>query len=369
MLYDEDSNLYEFKIINKIIKELSVEEKYSYSVSNGGNEFKNSILKLVFLDYLENVKRNFFVEVSATPGGSGALYATFKNFLSKDEYILLPEYAWDNYDSICLECELKNKKYPLFNDSNNFNIDKLNDLLDEQLKTQNGYILINDPCHNPTGYTLKEEEWIKLISILNNKNKEKEITLILDIAYMEYYDIDSLKYRRLFNLLTNLNSNIKVVICFSGSKCFSLYGLRIGAIIYLTKIKNDINHFNDVINFTLRSTWSTSSTLGINIINKLVNNNDYYLEYKKELNNSILTLKNRAKLFLEEANKYKILYYPFQNGFFITIKCDGYKTFNKLKEKDVFVVPLDYGIRITLSSINLKEIKPLVEKIKESLEE
>lgn len=47
-------------------------------------------------------------------------------------------------------------------------------------------IVINDPCHNPTGYSLSEDEWKKVISFLNECSKTHAVVLLNDIAYIDF---------------------------------------------------------------------------------------------------------------------------------------------------------------------------------------
>jgi aromatic-amino-acid transaminase len=47
--------------------------------------------------------------------------------------------------------------------------------------------LLNTPAHNPTGYSLTENEFDEVISFLNQCGKQnKRITFVIDPAYMDY---------------------------------------------------------------------------------------------------------------------------------------------------------------------------------------
>lgn len=47
-------------------------------------------------------------------------------------------------------------------------------------------IVINDPCHNPTGYSLSKDEWKEVISFLNECSKTHAVVLLNDIAYIDF---------------------------------------------------------------------------------------------------------------------------------------------------------------------------------------
>ena len=70
------------------------------------------------------------------------------------------------------ENNLKIAEYELFNDKNHFNIDSIKETVHEVMKTQERILLlINDPCENPTGYTMSHEEWKEVIDFVNEVSK------------------------------------------------------------------------------------------------------------------------------------------------------------------------------------------------------
>ena len=46
--------------------------------------------------------------------------------------------------------------------------------------------IINDPCHNPTGYSLSDDEWNAVIDVLNELSKQGPVILLNDIAYIDF---------------------------------------------------------------------------------------------------------------------------------------------------------------------------------------
>ena len=76
-------------------------------------------------------------------------------------------------------------------------------------------VIINDPCHNPTGYTLSLDEFKTIIDILN-KYKDNDIVFLYDVAYLEY---TSEKDNRIKMLeLLRLEAHVITILAFSGSK-------------------------------------------------------------------------------------------------------------------------------------------------------
>jgi aspartate/tyrosine/aromatic aminotransferase len=370
MLYDEEGNLFTFDSVNKTINNLTADEKFEYSSTPGHAKFHEAVKRWVFQDNYDEMTSVFHVEVMATPGGSGALSNTFSNYLNPGEKALLPSIMWGNYKQFLYESGSSYDCYNLFNDKDEFNIEHLKEMVYKHKKEQNRVLLvINDPCHNPTGYCMKDDEWDQVIDLLNEVSADGcNVILMLDMAYIDY-DLRGLENsRNTIMKFRRFNDNILTVLGFSGSKTMALYGLRIGAMIGLSKNEKDIKDFAVANKFSSRAKWSNSSMLGINIITKIILDEELKNSFKNELEQARLTLISRAKAFIEEADKVGLKYLPFDCGFFITIPCDDPDAvYKRLVEKKVHLIPMGNIIRATLSSISLEECKKLPKIIKECL--
>lgn len=368
MLFDEEGKFYTFKTVEKASASLSGREKYSYESTAGNKEYHEALYKWVFKDYYLDMKQNMKLACIATPGGSGAICNTFSNYLSKGDKVLLPSLMWTNYIQIAKEEGLGYETYELFDKDghfNNFSFEaKCIKLKQEQ---QRVVVVINDPCQNPTGYTMSYIEWIGVVDTLNSISRDgTPVVLLYDMAYIDY-DIRGFEAsRKNIKLFQSLNENVLTVLCFSGSKTLGLYGLRIGAQIALTKSEEVKDEFIKANDFSARGMWSGTSTLGQNVITKVLN--DYSDEFSEELTFARKLLIDRANLFKEEAFKCGLKHYPYECGFFVTIPCDEpNKVFEELKEKGLYILPLASGIRLTLSSITLDEVRRAVKLISEVL--
>src|SRR5690606_10300837 len=108
-------------------------------------------------------------------------------------------------------------------------------------------IVINDPCHNPTGFQLSEEEWQAIVKIVN-KFDQNEIILTFDLAYFDYDPRGFKNARKTFEFFMDLKEHVQVLICFSASKSFAMYGVRLGGLIGLHHNKAQYDFFKkDVI--------------------------------------------------------------------------------------------------------------------------
>ena len=78
-------------------------------------------------------------------------------------------------------------------------------------------------------------------------------------------------------------------------------------------------------------------------------------------------MKQRSDLFVLEANECGLDYYPYSEGFFITLKFDDNKVrdeaHQKLMNEHIYTIKVNKGIRIGVCAIPVSKIKGLAKKI------
>ena len=369
MLKDEDGLLYEFNSVKEVINTLRISEKFAYSNSSGTPNYEKAVLYTLFGKYLEDIKKECFIKSVATPGGSGALNLAFTNYAGKKETVLLPNHMWENYLNYGLELGFNSYTYQLFNDNDLFDIDDLNkkvNLLKD--KQERITILINDPCENPTGFCMKDIDYDRLIQI-SKDNPNNKFIYIMDVAYFDFYNADPNIIRSRYAKFKDIPNNALVLFVFSGSKSFGLYGLRIGSLVALSRQQKEIEYFEEASSFSCRAIWSTSSTLGMSIIEKLVLIDEYRESYEQEVKYVYDMLEKRSLAFLESAKQVGLKTLPYERGFFICVPCkDPYETVELLHNDKVHVVPTKTCLRIALCGINKQEVSLLPKIIKSRLD-
>lgn len=371
MLFDEEGNLFTFDSVDKVLASLTADEKYAYGSTPGSADYHEALKRWIFREYYDEFMENCYVGVMATPGGSGAISNTFTNYLNENDKVLLPSFMWGNYKQFAYENHADYITYDLFDKEGNFNlIDIKNKMI--KLKEEQGRVLlvVNDPCQNPTGYTMTDNEWKELIDIINELSSDSTpIILLHDMAYIDYDYRGFERTRQNMRLYQQLNDSALVVLAFSGSKTLALYGIRIGGQIAISKNKNHIDDFNRANKFSSRAKWSNTTNLGMNIISKVFLNEEYRKSFEEELEKSRITLVTRANTFLEECKRVDLKTIPFNCGFFVTIPCQNPdKVYEKLVEKKIHIIPMGNVIRVTLSAITIADCKYLPAVIKECLE-
>ena len=235
-LADENGNLVAYDNVFKHYDKIDARTKAAYAASFIGNaNYRDNVYKWVCQDHCDKLNHS----VIATVGGSGAVSMTISNILDKGQTVILPDIAWGSYKLMASQFEL-DCAYTISN------ISKKQDKI---------LVVINDPCHNPTGYTLTVAQWQEIVSFINEVSKEVPCVILNDIAYIDYsYDLDHVRdYMECYN---ELSANAMAIIAFSCSKTLTSYGLRCGAAILLTKDATSLRETEIVFEKSARSVWS-----------------------------------------------------------------------------------------------------------------
>lgn len=368
VLYDDNEKLLSFDTVVESYKNLDSEDIFAYAPEiDGTSQYKEAVKQLVLGKDYEDRYKGHFMEVIATPGGTGAIRNSLKNYLNPGEKLLLPKLMWSPYKLMAQEVGATFDTYEMFDEDNKFNISSFKQKVKELASVQeNVVIMINDPCHNPTGYSLEVTEWKEILEFLQEVAKEKNIILLNDIAYMDFSKRCLNEYRELFK---NLDENLLVIFLFSMSKSFTCYGLRAGAQLALSTNESVIKEFKNVNKYSCRATWSNISRGAMTLLPELVLNEEKYEKLQKERVSSSAMLHKRAEIFLKEAKEVGLEIYPYKDGFFITIpvKDSVEATMERLEKENIFSVPLQNEIRIGLCSIPTEKVYGLCEKIKKCL--
>ncbi|WP_418966188.1 pyridoxal phosphate-dependent aminotransferase [Cetobacterium sp.] len=368
IFYNDNEEMHTLDIVNDEYKNLSGKELFNYSSSISGEElFIEAVKQYTFgKNYARSLENNF-VEVIATPGGSGAIYNTFKNYINPGEVVLLPNYMWSSYKLMSKEVGGGHQTYSLFNKKGKFDLINFKNSVIELAKIQkNLVIVLNNPCHNPTGYTLSTYEIKGIMNILKEACNMCNIILINDIAYMDF----NVKKNDLSEFYRDLPDNFLLIVTFSMSKSFCCYGLRVGAQIAISSSKDTIENFLDASLYTCRSVWSNISKGGMTLFSNIVLNRKKYRQLLLEQSYMRNMVKERADIFLAEASAINLPILPYKSGFFITIPFSQgleKEIETKLKNENIFAIIIPGGIRIAICSIPKYKIYNLAEKIKKVL--
>ena len=366
-LLDDEGKLIVLESVDEVFQQLSKTDYAEYAPIGGIKPFREAVQKAAFGAHAPEG----FKEAVATPGGTGSLRNVISNYSSFGDKILTSDWHWAPYNTIAGEIGRSIATFTLFDENRGFNAASFAEESARLLQEQDSLVIIlNTPAHNPTGYSLTLEDWDKVIASLCEEAKSgKPITLLIDAAYIDFAG-DEDEYREFLPKLSVLPENVLCVMAYSLSKTYTLYGGRCGAMICIAKTQAIADEFKRVCEFSSRGSWSNSAKLGQVILSRVYEDPALLARVDEERAKYRNMLIARGTAFSEAAAKAGLEIVPFDAGFFVSVPCaDPDALSRKLEEKDVFLVPLKLGIRVSVASVSEEKCRRLPAIIKEAMDE
>ena len=359
-LLDDDGELIVLSSVNDVFKNLSPKEFAEYAPISGTPEFKKAVKQ----DALRGYEPKGFVEASATPGGTGAIRNTIANYTDRGDSLLVADWYWSPYGTIAAEQGRKVETFAFFNDERKFNAEdfkiKAESLLSRQ---QRLVIILNTPAHNPTGYSLTTEDWNNVKTVLEALPAEKKITLLVDVAYIDFAG-DEEEYRSFLPILEDMPENVLTLISHSLSKAYTLYGMRCGALICLAKTEEIAEEFKRVCEFSSRASWSNCARAPQVILSKIYGDPELKAKVFEERQGYREMLLRRGRAFEKAAADCGLEMVPFDAGFFASIPCcNPDEVAARLEKEGIFLVPLAKGLRVSVASVSEEVCRMLPARI------
>ncbi len=365
-LMDDQGKLVVLESVNEVFQQLNPVDYAEYAPIGGLKSFREVVQKAAFGAHAPEG----FMEAVATPGGTGSLRNVISNYSSFGDKVLTSDWHWAPYNTIAAEIGRSIDTFTFFDENRGFNAASFAEKTAELLAVQESLVIIlNTPAHNPTGYSLTPTDWDSVIEVLQKQAQAgKPIALLIDAAYIDFAG-DEDEYRAFLPKLSALPENVLPIMAYSLSKTYTLYGARCGAMICVAKTKEIADEFKRVCEFSSRGSWSNSAKMAQVILSRIYEDPALLRRVDEERAKYRNMLLARGRAFSEEAEKVGLEIVPFDAGFFVSVPCDDPDAVSrKLEEKDVFLVPLKLGIRVSVASVPEDKCRRLPALIKEAME-
>ena len=365
-LHDEEDNIVTYRSVYDAFNKIPDSRKASYAEEISGNaSFRQAIY-----DWINrNGELQMPHQVIASAGGTGALALGFSCFLQDNDYILLPTPAWGNYRNMARTANLNVENYQLVNEKGEAD---LTDLMTKGIyvmkKCHKLVMVVNDPCQNPTGISLSDQDWNNLVNYLNKMAGFGKVILMVDAAYLDYSNHDG---RGFLKHLNSLNANVLVMLAFSCSKTMTAYGMRLGASVIIGRDQDEVDRIAGSFTKTARALWSNVNNGAMDCFVEV--STALRRQFDDERQQCIELIRQRAEAFLTEAGKYGLPLFPYQDGFFCMLKIDDEVLLDKLHKallaRHIYTVKFTGGLRIALCSLNLNDCRKLPALLNQCLKE
>lgn len=365
-ILDEEEQLVCLPTVEKVYRGLSTNELIAYAPISGLPEYLDCVLTAAF----GNSRPDGYIAAVATAGGTGAIHHAIWNYLDEGETALCSDWYWGAYKVLCDDMGRKFTTYKMLDENNKFNLPALKAKVDELLAQQDNLLyLLNTPAHNPTGYSLSEEDMDGVLSVLKEAAVPgKNIVLFLDVAYIDYAG-EKEEVRKIFKKLSNLPANILAIVGYSMSKGFTMYGQRTGAMIGVSSDKDVIEEFAAINQYTSRATWSNINRPAMRTLAAIYSDPELLEAVCRERDYYYQMIKARADLFTKEAKECGLPMLPYVAGFFLSIPAKNPDAIcEKLHDDNIFAVPLAAGVRIAVCAVPLKKIAGMAAKVNAAMQ-
>jgi len=360
-LLDDGGRLAVLPTAARVVHEVSRDDWAAYAPIAGTPAFLEAVMDDLLSS--EPTLRSNAVAV-ATPGGTGALRHAIANFLEPGQSLLTTSFFWGPYKTLADEADRRVATFSMFNAQGTLDIDALDRALGEQLRTQGRALLfVNDPCHNPTGYSMQPEEWRAVAAIVQAHAERFPVTLLVDSAYSAYGAGDP---RAFLREVAPLLGRAGLLFAWSASKTFTHYGLRVGALVACQEGAADRAATEAALSYSSRGTWSNCNRGGLAAIARLLVDPELAKACDLERDALKQMLQARVRAFNVAASARKLPYPRYDGGFFVTVFHDrAVEKAAAMKEKGVFVVPQTGALRVALCSVAERDVERLVASLAE----
>lgn len=366
VMMDDEGKLASIPTMERVFRSLSVEDYVRYAPIPGLPDYLEAVIDLTFADQ----KPEGYTAAIATAGGTGAIHHAVANYAERGDKVLTSDWFWGTYNVICNECGCQLTNYALFDENNNFNIADYTAKVDEIMKTQDSLlVIINTPAHNPTGFSLTEEDWDKVLDLTKKYAAQgKKMSILVDIAYIDYAG-EKNETRKFMKKFGNLPANVFVMFAFSMSKGYTAYGQRTGALVAVSSSEEVLTEFKEINKYTSRATWSNINRGAMTLLAKISADKETLAQFEKERDAFYQMIQERGMLFMKEAKECGLNALPYKGGFFLSVPAkDPQAVCDKLHDDLIFAVPLKMGVRIAACSVSAAKMKGIAAKVRKALE-
>lgn len=233
----------------------------SYESQSGNDEYREALKAFVFGSKLQSQA----VDVFATPGGCGAVSICFKllKALASVRRVWISDPTWPNYLHVARVESVDFETYPYQLDgTGRLDFEKIKETL--QKADTGDAVIIQGPCHNPTGIDLSAKNWSELAELCLTKN----LLPIVDIAYHGFSDDVDIELAAIKSFVLELPNTL---LCYSCSKNFGLYRERTGALMIVSNETAETAAVASQIAALARSNYSMPPAHGSFIVQAILN--------------------------------------------------------------------------------------------------
>ncbi|MGA1342393.1 MAG: amino acid aminotransferase [Hyphomonas sp.] len=287
------------------------------------------------------------------PGGCGALFqgvSLMRKTGAKRVWVSKP--TWPNHPNVVKSLGLEVKEYAYAREGQ---FSALGMIADLSAAEAGDGVILQGPCHNPTGIDPSSDDWKALGALA----RERGLLVLLDVAYHGF--AQSLD-RDMDGVRAFMAEAGEAMVAYSCSKNFGLYRERTGCFLALGDTQQDIAAATTHVADIGRSTWSMPPAHGAGIVATILSDIQLRSEWETELNAMRTRMKSlRASLadaLVNATGSSALTALKSQNGMFSQLPLSAAQTI-ELRETHGVYMPASG--RINIAGLHPKDIPVLAE--------
>lgn len=247
-------------------------------------------------------------------------------WMNPGDVVILPDMMWGNYNLIMsVRRGIRLSHYSIFTDEGRYNIPAFEKKVREEAEKNDKIIVLLNFPHNPTGYSISEEEGNAIVNILTDiAEGGTNVIAITDDAYFGLFFEEETMKESVFARLAGSSERLVAIKMDGATKENFVWGLRVGFMTYGCKVKGDpaavYNALERKTAGGVRGNISNASHLSQSIVLKSMNDKAFEEESREKFE---ILRKRAAKVKEVLADpKYNDAWdvYPFNSGYFMCVK-------------------------------------------------
>ncbi|MEZ6038118.1 MAG: aminotransferase class I/II-fold pyridoxal phosphate-dependent enzyme [Planctomycetota bacterium] len=365
-LMDDDGKLSMLPSVVEALAQVPAAKAAAYAPIAGSAPFLQAVVADVFGDGALAAQ----TVAAATPGGSGALVLAITNFLEPGQALLTSDFYWGPYHTMATHTGRAVETFPMFAANGGFDTAAFDAALQRQVERQGrALVFLNSPCHNPTGYSLDQDEWRAVAASVRRAGEGAPVALLVDLAYARFAAAQT----DWVELVQPVLDTATLLVAWSASKSFAQYGARVGAVLATHRDPEQRQRLQAAFSFACRGTWSNCNHLGQLAITSLLADPAQRARADQDRARLIALLHERVTAWNREAGKAGLRYPRYEGGFFVTVFCDDAEAAAaRAREDGVFVVPVRGdgrgALRVALCSTPVAAVPRVVAALARAVE-
>jgi aromatic-amino-acid transaminase len=230
-------------------------------------------------------------------GGTGGLKigADFLRQLTPGAQVWISDPSWENHRALFEGAGFKVQAYPYY-DAATRGLKFEAMLAALQALPAGAIVVLHSCCHNPTGVDLSQEQWRKVLAVVQARG----LVPFLDLAYQGFAEgIDADAYAaRLFAAAMS-----PVFLSSSFSKSLSLYGERVGAFSLVAGSADEAARALSQLKHLVRTNYSNPPTHGGDIVARVLTTPELRALWEQELGGMRERIKRMRKALADGVSR------------------------------------------------------------------